>query len=189
MEKIFIVQWQAGIRQQPQPQQQQQQQHKEEQEATPTGVPTVKTEWVWKWLERWMSVRPWETNFLDDTSLRNGMKSPTSERFALVDAPTSPLTERKPLSSTGNGKSMPRFNITIAKSPSARRLAAGLDTPISLVSSRSPRTPVKNSAPSRPGLGSRSFSTPRERSSLSDFQDKKRLSLPGKGLLHIGFPI
>ncbi|XP_041990617.1 protein IQ-DOMAIN 5-like [Salvia splendens] len=151
-------QWQAGIRQQPQ--QQLQQQHEKEHEATPTGVPTVKTEWGWKWLERWMSVRPWEMGFLDDTSLRDGMKSPTSERFALVDAPTSPLTERKPLSSNGNGKPMPHFNITIAKSPSARRLAAGLETPISPVSSRSPRTPVKNSAPSRPGLGSRSFSTP-----------------------------
>ncbi|XP_041992631.1 protein IQ-DOMAIN 5-like isoform X1 [Salvia splendens] len=172
-------QWQAGIRQQPQQQQQKQQQHEKEQEATPTGVPTVKTEWGWKWLDRWMSVRPWEMDFFDDTSLRDGMKSPTSERFALVDAPTSRLTERKPLSSTGNGKPMPRFNITIEKSPSARRLATGLETPISPVSSRSPRTPVKNSAPSRPGLGSRSFSTPRERSSLSDFQDKKRLSLPG----------
>ncbi|KAL1557554.1 IQ-DOMAIN 14-like [Salvia divinorum] len=166
-------QWQAGIRQPPQPQQQ------EEEEATPAGVPTVKTEWGWKWLERWMSVRPWETDFLDDTARRDGTNSPTSERFALVDAPTSPSTERRPLSSTGNGKPMPRFNITIEKSPSARSLAAGLETPTTPVSTTSPRTPVKNSAPSRPGLGSRSFSTPRERSRLSDFQDNKRLSLPG----------
>ncbi|XP_057807931.1 protein IQ-DOMAIN 5-like [Salvia miltiorrhiza] len=168
-------QWQAGIRQQPQPQpqpQHQQQQEQPQQEATPAGFPSVKTEWGWNWLERWMAVRPWETDILDDASLRDGTKSPTSERVSLVNVPTSPLTERKPLSSIGNGKTIPRFNITIEKSSSPRRLSAALETPTTPVSSRSPRTPMK-------AIGSRSFSTPRERSNLSDFQDKKRLSLPG----------
>ncbi|KAL1544543.1 protein IQ-DOMAIN 5-like isoform X1 [Salvia divinorum] len=170
-------QWQAGIRQQPQ-QQQQQQPPRQQEEATPAGFPTVKSEWGWNWLERWMAVRPWETDLLDDAGIRDGTKSPTLEQVALVDVPTSSLTDRKPLSSIGNGKPIPRFNTTIEKGPSPRNLAAALVTPTP-VSSRNLRTPIKSSATSRSAVGTRSFSTPKERSNLADFQDKKRLSLPG----------
>ncbi|XP_042051069.1 protein IQ-DOMAIN 5-like isoform X1 [Salvia splendens] len=170
-------QWQAGIRHQPQ-QQQRCQPPQQKEEATPAGFPTVKSEWGWNWSERWMAVRPWETNFSDDAGVRDGTKSPTKEQVALVDVPTSSSTERKPLSSTGNGKPIPRFNTTTEKGPSSRKVAAALVTPTP-VSSRNPRTPIKNSATSRSAVGSRSFSTPKERSNLSDIQDKKRLSLPG----------
>lgn len=159
-----MVQWQAGIRQQPQQQQQQQQQPPQQQETT--SYPTIKSEWGWKWLERWMAVRPWETDLLDEA-----VPTRTSEHVPSPEVPTSPLTERKPLSTIGNEKTIPRFNITIEKSPSPRKPVAALEAP----TSRSPRTPVK-------AFGSRSFSTPRERSNLGDFQDKKRLSLPGTNL-------
>ncbi|XP_042023712.1 protein IQ-DOMAIN 5-like [Salvia splendens] len=159
-------QWQAGIRHQPQ--QKQRRQPSQQKEATPVGFPTVKSEWGWNWSERWMVVRPWET-VSDDVGVRDGTKSPTKEQVALVDAPTSSLTETKPLSSTGNGKPTPRFNTTTEKGPSSRKVAA----------SRNPRTSIKNSATSRSAAGSRSFSTPTERSNLSDIQDKKRWSLPG----------
>ncbi|XP_047975474.1 protein IQ-DOMAIN 5-like isoform X2 [Salvia hispanica] len=169
-------QWQAGIRHQPQQQQRRRQPPQQKEEATPAGFPTVKSEWGWNWSERWMTVRPWETSFSDDAGVRDGTKSPTKVQVALVDVPSS--TERKPLSSTGNGKPIPRFNTATEKGPSSKKVAAALVTPTP-VSSRNPKTPIKNSATSRSAVGSRSFSTPKERSNLSDIQDRKRLSLPG----------
>lgn len=129
-----------------------------------------------------MAVRPWET-VSDDVGVRDGTKSPTKEQVALVDVPTSSLTERKPLSSIGNGKPVPRFNTTTERGPSSRKVAAALVTPTP-ASSRNPRTSIKNAATSRSAVGARSFSNPKERSNLSDIQDKKRLSLPGKGFSH-----
>lgn len=169
---MFFLQWQAGIRHQPQLQQQQ----KEEEPTSGVGFHTVKSEWGWNWLERWMAVRPWETHFIEEA--KEGTKSP-------VDEPRSPLTERKPLSSIGTVKTSPRLSKTVEKratdgcSPSPRKTSSNQETPTTPVSSRSPRTLA-----SRPNFGSRSFSTPRERSTLSDAPEKKRLSLPGKLLSH-----
>lgn len=129
-----------------------------------------------------MSVRPWETPFLGDASLRDGLKSPKSELGTAMDVPTSPLfsTERRPMSSIRNGKLSNTIKVfNDGCTPSPRKLANAQETPTTPVSSKSPRTPGKDS---RPTIGSRSFSTPRERSNLSDNQDKKRLSLPGNSL-------
>ncbi|KAK6163652.1 hypothetical protein DH2020_000516 [Rehmannia glutinosa] len=146
----------------------------------PAGFEPDKSYWGWNWLERWMAVRPWENRFID-INLKDGLKARENESADAQDVPMSQLisTEKKPVSNIGNGKIGPLLcsnsNISIEKSATS---------PSRLVSSRSFKPVAKKlveEATSRPNVGSRSHSNPRERSTLADKQGKKRLSLPAGG--------
>ncbi|XP_060169957.1 protein IQ-DOMAIN 5 [Lycium barbarum] len=178
-------QWQAGSRQQ----------------ATLSGFEPDKSNWGWNWLERWMAVRPWENRFLD-VNVRDGVMPNENESAEPVNGiknqvkvagkklATANLTNDRagPSHSSSNSKS----NEKAAASPSdgcstSPNVSANTqETPAALVNkskSKPNREDLVEEASSRPALGSsRSHSNPKERSTPSDKQGKKRLSLPGSGL-------
>ncbi|KAL8496267.1 hypothetical protein ACS0TY_020107 [Phlomoides rotata] len=171
-------QWQAGSRQQ----------------ATPVGFEPDKSNWGWNWLERWMAVRPWENRF-SDSNFNEGMKILENESIGPKNAPLI-STGKKSISNTGKGKSVTRSRNNVNSShekrdapysdgcsPSPSKSAYSQTTPTTLASSRMSSKPVVKdpvkAATSSPSVGLRSLSNPKERSTQSDKQGNKRLSLPG----------
>lgn len=179
-------QWQAGSRQQ----------------ATPAGFEPDKSNWGWNWLERWMAVRPWENRFLDintkdgmalqengSTEGKNGIKTQTKSTGKKT------MTSNHPNEKTGPSRSSINSNLLNEK------LAASHSDGSS--SSPNKSAPVQDTTPTvsanprlkqihddlaeggrlKSSVISRSNSNPKERSTQSDKQGKKRLSLPsGQGL-------
>ena len=164
-------QWQAGSRQQ----------------AMSIGFEPDKSNWGWNWLERWMAVRPWENRF-SDTNFNEGIKILENESINSKNAPTTQFisTGKKSVSNTGKGKFVPRLRNSNEKkdtlhsdgcSSSPRKSVIAQTTPTT--SRMSGKPVVKDETSSSPSFGLRSISNPKERSTLSDKQENKRLSLPG----------
>ncbi|XP_019164068.1 PREDICTED: protein IQ-DOMAIN 1-like isoform X1 [Ipomoea nil] len=171
-------QWQAGSRQQ----------------ATSADFEPDTSNWGWNWLERWMAVRPWENRILDinhrDGAMTcdNGSADPkngTKNQLKSVGM--------KPISSNiSNEKMGPSHSSTnklsekvIANKSEGRKTSSikSASTPEALTMFNKPKSKqnvehLVEEAGSRPTLGSRSKSNPKERSIPSDIQGNKRLSLP-----------
>lgn len=178
-------QWQAGSRQ----------------HLTPSGFEPDKSNWGWNWLERWMAVRPWENRFLD-INLKDGVKIRENEPVDLKNASATQFssTGKRSTLNVANGKVPSRSgnNINVSNEKKAATNSDGCssspnksvnvqETPGSLSSSAVPKPVVEDlieEATSRLKVGSRSQSNPKERSTLTDKQGKKRLSLPASGLSH-----
>ncbi|KAH6831977.1 IQ-domain 5 [Perilla frutescens var. hirtella] len=178
-------QWQAGSRQ----------------HLTPSGFEPDKSNWGWNWLERWMAVRPWENRFLD-INLKDGVKIRDDEPADLKNPSAIQFnsTGKRPTLNIANGKVPSRSgnNTNVSNEKRAASNSDGCssspnksvnvqETPGSLSSSAVPKPVVEDlveEATSRLKVGSRSQSNPKERSTLTDKQGKKRLSLPSSGLGH-----
>lgn len=160
-------QWQAGSRQQ----------------ATPAGFEPDKSSWGWNWLERWMAVRPWENRFLD-INLRDGVmirengtaegkngtkpQLKSSGKKPVVSSLQPNLSSQKTGPSNSDGSSSPNK----------------LEAANTLFAKPKPKPVLDDlaeEANSKPGIGQRSHSNPKERSIQPDKQAKKRLSLPNSG--------
>ncbi|VVA29757.1 PREDICTED: IQ-DOMAIN [Prunus dulcis] len=162
-------QWQAGSRQQP----------------VPSGFEPDKSSWGWNWLERWMAVRPWENRFLD-INLRDGVMVHENESIEGKNGGISQLKSagKKPLSSNIqsnlSSQQVGPFNsdgCDSSPSKSAGMLEASTTQMGKPKSKPYLEDPVEEGN-SKPGISSRSNSNPKERSTESDKQAKKRLSLP-----------
>ncbi|KAK8707472.1 hypothetical protein V6N13_058532 [Hibiscus sabdariffa] len=165
-------QWQAGSRQQ----------------SMPAGFEPDKSSWGWNWLERWMAVRPWENRFLD-INLRDGVmicKDGYAEGNNGTNSQIKPGIKKPAASNLHTNLS------SLRTGPSH---SGGSDSPpgksenvleaVNALSSKPKSKPVLEDlveeAGTRPVVTSRSRSNPKERSTKSDKQPKKRLSLPNSG--------
>nr|CAD1819714.1 unnamed protein product [Ananas comosus var. bracteatus] len=166
-------QWQAGSRQQ----------------ATSAGFDPDKNNWGWKWLERWMAVRPWENRFLD-INLKDETAVHESEEAEGSGTKTQYKTPgKKPISTLHSNVLNQKVGPSHSEgSGSSSSRSAGV-----LVSSTSKLKPrskeLSEEAISRPSEpGTRSYSNPKERPAQQDLQAKRRLSLP-KGGIEAGKPV
>ncbi|KAF8395474.1 hypothetical protein HHK36_019420 [Tetracentron sinense] len=167
-------QWQAGSRQQ----------------AAPAGFEPDKSNWGWNWLERWMAVRPWENRFLD-INLKDGVmihengstegNNDTKTHFRSAG--------KKPISSNlQTNFSNPKTGASHSdgSGSSSSKSASVLAAANTLSCKPKPKPSLEESfqeANSRaPVIMPRSYSNPKERSTQSDTQAKKRLSLQNSGL-------
>nr|GMD69595.1 protein IQ-DOMAIN 1 [Ipomoea batatas] len=178
-------QWQAGSKQ----------------HTTPAGFEPDKSSWGWNWLERWMAVRPWENRFLD-MNIRDGvkihdngsgdpknggnnqMKSISKKSISSIVS-NEKMVPPQPHSSTNsklsNGKMVGSQSNGSSSSPN-RSVNTQETTLCSPPNSKPNMEGLVEEASSRPSLGSsRSHSNPKERTTLSDKQGKRRLSLPNSG--------
>ncbi|KAK1398329.1 IQ motif, EF-hand binding site [Heracleum sosnowskyi] len=165
-------QWQAGSRQL----------------APSSGYEPDKSNWGWKWLERWMAVRPWENRFLDinqrdgvaiqDTETGDGknviLKKNSAKKAIPFSTDSNTTSEKMGLSNSIGCNSSPTRSSDMQE-------ASG--TSSTKVKTKHIFEDLVEEVNSRPGIGSRSRSNPKERSSLSYKQERKRQSLPniGKG--------
>ncbi|GFZ20274.1 hypothetical protein Acr_28g0009790 [Actinidia rufa] len=162
-------QWQAGSRQL----------------AAPTGFEPDKNSWGWNWLERWMAVRPWENRFLD-INLKDGAmirengsaEGKNGTKILLKSAGKKPIPSnlQPKLSDHKIG-----LNYSEGCSSSPNEVASVQKATTTLFTKQKSKAPLEDlveEANTRPGIGTRSHSNPKERSILSDKQTKKRLSLP-----------
>ncbi|CAA2956981.1 IQ-DOMAIN 1-like [Olea europaea subsp. europaea] len=172
-------QWQAGSRQQ-----------------TLAGFEPDKSNWGWNWLERWMAVRPWENRFLD-INLKDGVKilenrsadvneGAKTQLISTGKISTSNLANERtvPSRSSMNSNEKRGLSLSDGSSSSPGKSANALETPGVLLTSTRSKPVLKDlveETTSKPVAGSRSHSNPKERSTLSDKQGKKRLSLPSSG--------
>ncbi|KAG4961119.1 hypothetical protein JHK87_037752 [Glycine soja] len=163
-------QWQAGSRQQP---------------VSSGGFEPDKNSWGWNWLERWMAVRPWENRFVDInmkdgvTVHEDGTKDDKNET-----PPQLSSAYKKPFSSnTHPNLTSQGTGPTISDGcDSSSSMPAGLPEssnthPVKPTSKANAENTV-GEFNSKPRIGSRSLSNPKERTSQADKQAKKRLSLP-----------
>lgn len=162
-------QWQAGSRQQ----------------AAPSGFEPDKSNWGWNWLERWMAVRPWENRFLD-INLRDGVmiRENGSTEGKNGSKTQSKSAGKKPISlNLSNQKMGPSNSDGGSSSPTKSAMFQEASSTVSVKPKSKPiLEDLAEEANSRPGVGSRSHSNPKERSTLQDKQAKKRLSLPNSGI-------
>jgi hypothetical protein len=165
-------QWQAGSRLQ----------------AAPSGFEPDKSSWGWNWLERWMAVRPWENRFLD-INLRDGVMVHENGSAEGNNGTKSHLKSagKKPIASNlhtnlSSQKMGPSYSDGCGSSPSKSAGMQEASNTLLVKLKPKPHTddPVEESN-SRPGIGLRSHSNPKERSTQPDKQAKKRLSLPNSG--------
>lgn len=179
---VFMLQWQAGSKQ----------------HTTPAGFEPDKTSWGWNWLERWMAVRPWENRFLD-MNIRDGVKIHDNGSGDLKNGSNNQMKSisKKPISSIiSNEKMVPPHSSTNSKLSNGKMVGSqsngsssspnkSVNTQETTLSgppnSKSNMEGLVEEASSRPTLGSRSHSNPKERTTLSDKQGKRRLSLPNSG--------
>ncbi|MED6164941.1 hypothetical protein PIB30_094984 [Stylosanthes scabra] len=156
-------QWQAGSRHQ----------------AASSGFEPDKSSWGWNWLERWMAVRPWENRFVD-TSLREGAMVPEN---GAIDGKNGTGSNSKPILSnnhqnSASQKTGPILSNGCGSSPGK---SAGLQESSNTQAAKPNGENAIEEANSKPRIGSRSCSNPKERTSQADKQAKKRLSLPNSG--------
>ncbi|WOH02065.1 hypothetical protein DCAR_0521453 [Daucus carota subsp. sativus] len=160
-------QWQAGSRQL----------------APSSGYEPDKSNWGWKWLERWMAVRPWENRFLD-INQRDGVaiqdneagdgRNDSLKKFSAKK--TIPLrTESNTTSEKIDLSNSVGCNSTATRSSDMQEASGTSSTK---VKTKHIFEDLVEEVNSRPGIGSRSQSNPKERSSLSDKQGRRRQSLP-----------
>ncbi|MCD9642680.1 hypothetical protein HAX54_029587 [Datura stramonium] len=165
------------------------------QQATLSGFEPDKSNWGWNWLERWMAVRPWENRFLD-VNVRDGVVPNENEsadpvngiknqvKFAGKKQATGNLANDRagPSHSSSNSKSNEKAAASLSDGCSSSQMSACTqETPAALVNKPKSKPNLEDlveEASSRPALGSRSHSNPKERSTPSDKQGKQRLSLP-----------
>ncbi|KAI3692868.1 hypothetical protein L6452_32693 [Arctium lappa] len=171
-------QWQAGSRQQ----------------TAPSGFGPDKTNWGWNWLERWMAVRPWENRFLD-INTRDGLKIQEIGSSKQEKEQEQEPNIRNQLKSAGKKSIASNLQSEFPNEKMGQSQSEGFGSdPIKSISMQeAPATvcvdPTSNSfivdsvgeRRSRPGVGSRSHSNPKERSSILGNQGKKRHSLPSSG--------
>ncbi|KAK4792550.1 hypothetical protein SAY86_022985 [Trapa natans] len=161
-------QWQAGSRQQ----------------ASPSGFKPDKNSWGWNWLERWMAVRPWENRFLD-INLGEGVKfleKEPAECDYTVTIANSKASERKInalAAKTGSSQSN-ACSSSLGLGESGTTLEVNHSDPNKLKTKPSADTAAEEVS-SRPVIGARSQSNPKERSTQSDKMAKKWFSLPNNG--------
>ncbi|KAG8371110.1 hypothetical protein BUALT_Bualt13G0052700 [Buddleja alternifolia] len=171
-------QWQAGSRQQ----------------ISLAGFEPDKNNWGWNWLERWMAVRPWENRFID-TNGKDGAKIREDGPADLKNVTSTMGKKPAPNIANGKGPSRSSNNSNISNEKRAASNSDGCSSspanvqetsgaPFSSVKSKPVLEDLVEEATSKPNVGSRSHSNPKERSSLTDKQGKKRLSLPASGLGH-----
>ncbi|PON50906.1 IQ motif, EF-hand binding site [Parasponia andersonii] len=162
-------QWQAGSRQQ----------------AAPPGFEPDKSSWGWNWLERWMAVRPWENRFLD-INLKDGVmvrengsaeeKNGTKAQLKSVGKKPITTNTHSNLSSQKTGASN-----SDGGSSSPSKSGAVVETSNIQLSKPKSKPHLEDQTAegnSKPAVSSRSHSNPKERSTQTDKQAKKRLSLP-----------
>ena len=132
-----------------------------------------------------MAVRPWENRFLD-INLRDGVmiRENGSTEGKNGSKTQSKSAGKKPISlNLSNQKMGPSNSDGGSSSPTK---SAMFQEASSMVSAKPKSKPIledlAEEANSRPGVGSRSHSNPKERSTLQDKQAKKRLSLPNSGV-------
>lgn len=160
-------QWQAGSRLQ----------------AAPPGFQPDKSSWGWNWLERWMAVRPWENRFLD-INLKEGVLIHEIEATEESTANKAQVKSagKKTASSHSNAATQKMGPLSDGSSPS---LSANMqdvsNTVLAKSKSKQVVEDVAGEANSKPAVGSRSQSNPKERASLQNRKSKKRLSLPNTG--------
>lgn len=166
----MFFQWQAGSRQQ----------------AIPSGFEPDKSSWGWNWLERWMAVRPWENRFLD-INLRDGVMVRENGAADEKSGTKSQLKSagKKPISSIvhanlPNQKTGPSHSDGSSPSKSAGILEAS-NTQFAKPKSKPQMEDSTEEGNLKPAISSRSHSNPKERTTQSDKQTKKRLSLPSSG--------
>ncbi|RWR85460.1 protein IQ-DOMAIN 1 isoform X1 [Cinnamomum micranthum f. kanehirae] len=164
-------QWQAGSRQQ----------------AAPAGFEPDKNNWGWNWLERWMAVRPWENRFVD-INLKDGVmvhgnglaEAKTATKIQLKS------TGKKPVPSSGfsNQKMGPSYSD--GSGSSSNKSTNMQATSATLSGKAKPKLsleePVEEATSKPSGLGSRSYSNPKERLAEPDIHARKQLSLPSTGV-------
>lgn len=168
-----LLQWQAGSREL----------------APSSGHEPDKSNWGWKWLERWMAVRPWENRFLN-INQRDGVAIQDTEAGDRKNDILRKFSAKKaiPLSTDSNTTSekMGLSNSFGCNSSPTRSsdMQETSGTSSTKVKTKHIFEDLVEEVNSRPGIGSRSHSNPKERSSLSDKQGRKRQSLPsiGKGV-------
>ncbi|XP_061353649.1 protein IQ-DOMAIN 5-like isoform X2 [Gastrolobium bilobum] len=165
-------QWQAGPRHQ----------------AVSSGFEPDKHSWGWNWLERWMAVRPWENRFVDinlrdevrvhengamdgKSGIRPQLRSANKKTFASNIHPN-PASQRTGPTLSDGCDSSPRKLAGLLESSNAQPVKPNCKANVG--------NPVEE-ANSKPGIGSRSHSNPKERTSQANKQAKKRLSLPNIG--------
>lgn len=169
---VFSLQWQAASRQQ----------------ATSSGFEPDKSGWGWNWLERWMAVRPWENRFLD-INTRDGVMVCEDEAAEGKHGVKSQLRSASKKSVPSNNhsnlashKAGPSLSDGCDSSPS--KSTGLLEVSNTQITKPKSKTNIENpleEANSKPVLGSRSHSNPKERITQADKQGKKRLSLPNNG--------
>ncbi|GMP99149.1 hypothetical protein CsSME_00046742 [Camellia sinensis var. sinensis] len=165
-------QWQAGSRQQ----------------AAPSGFEPDKNYWGWNWLERWMAVRPWENRFLD-SNIKDGVMIHENESAEEKNGTKTLLKSagKKPISSNLQPNLSNRkmgLSHLDGFSSSPNKFTSTQEATTTLFMKQKSKPPLEDlveEAGSRPGIASRSHSNPKERSTLSDRQAKKRFSLPNSG--------
>ncbi|KAK4482748.1 hypothetical protein RD792_009915, partial [Penstemon davidsonii] len=152
------------------------------QQVTPAGFEPDKSNWGWNWLERWMAVRPWENRFLD-INLKDGVKILEDEQVDAKTPPTTQLnsTSKKPTSNLPNGKMGPPRSSNNSNLSNEKRASGGCSSSPNNPRSKSVLDDSVEDAISKPNVGPRSHSNPKERSTLVNKQGKKRLSLPSNG--------
>lgn len=164
---MYVLQWQAGSRQL----------------APSSGYEPDKSNWGWKWLERWMAVRPWENRFLD-INQRDGVAIQDNEAGDGRNDSLKKFSAKKtiPLSTESNTTSE---KIDLSNSVGCNSTATRSSDMQEASGTSSTKVKTKHifedlveEVNSRPGIGSRSQSNPKERSSLSDKQGRRRQSLP-----------
>ncbi|KAJ7981251.1 Protein IQ-DOMAIN 1 [Quillaja saponaria] len=165
-------QWQAGSKQL----------------TAPSGFEPDTSSWGWNWLERWMAVRPWENRFVD-INVRDGVMVRENEPANGKNGNTYQLK------SVVKKSIPPNINPNLASqrigpsqsddSDSSPSLSAGVveasNTQLTKPKSKAHIEYPLEETDSRPGIGSRSHSNPKERTTQTDKHAKKRLSLPNNG--------
>ncbi|KAJ1293294.1 hypothetical protein BS78_01G056600 [Paspalum vaginatum] len=156
-----------------------------------TSFEPDKNNWGWNWLERWMAIRPWESRFLgtyaadgiamvgetrksDRSTIKTPYRRPVKKHDSTLQSNT--LNHKVfPTNSEGGGSLINRSSGSLSAKSRLKVL---------------PREGSEETS-SRPlGLGARSISNPKERTSASNpkermgdlgYQVHKRCSLPGIG--------
>ena len=166
--KILFLQWQAGSRQQ----------------AAPPGFEPDKSSWGWNWLERWMAVRPWENRFLD-INLKDGVmvRENGSAEGKYGTKPQLKSAGKKPVSTIHSNISSQKTGASHSdgNSSSPSKSAAMVEASNTQLSKPKTKPHLEDQTAegnSKPAVSSRSHSNPKERSTQTDKQAKKRLSLP-----------
>ncbi|KAI3412468.1 uncharacterized protein J3R85_017283 [Psidium guajava] len=160
-------QWQAGSRQQ----------------APPSGFEPDKSGWGWNWLERWMAVRPWENRFLD-INLKDGVmirEKGSDEGKNGIRPQIKSAAKKTTVSNLSSQRTGPSQSDGCGSSPNNSASTPEVTQTVSSKPKPNPKNVAQNAleeANQRSGVGTRSRSNPKERSTQPDKQAKKRLSLP-----------
>ncbi|KAL6893938.1 hypothetical protein ACP4OV_008036 [Aristida adscensionis] len=149
----------------------------------PAAFEPDKSSWGWNWLERWMTVRPWESRFLA-TYASDGVAVGSEVKQA--DGDSNKTTYRRPIKRhTSNLHSNGLNQKTCSPNYEGGGFSSNRSSSSASAKSRLKLFPRDGSddVSSHPsGLGARSSSNPKERIGRLDCQGNKRFSLPASGV-------